>query len=292
MKHIFACLAAAGMLAMAIISPALATSHYVVQNPHSSWVHLRQEPTTQSLSLGRYDNGTPVRMLRDAGDGWYLVEAGNQRGYMLISMLTRAGEEGRCEIVGRTSEGEHIVRYIAGNRQEIFFTTLENNPKVKMEDVNFDGRSDIVAFTALGASNHFCEFFVFDGENYHQAEHGGIGYGICNYTLFPEEGIVESHTNDGLAGALHDTCLFTWDGYDLKLVRRASARERTDLESRDNAYALVTYTDEIELTVRDYTEDEWEGKLLWEETLHLGSGNEQDVLEQERKALWLLPSEP
>jgi len=284
MKRILAALIALCLLMLCTC--ACATSHYIVSNPHSTWVHLRQEPTTKSASLGRYDNGTPVRLLRDARDGWYLVEAGAQRGYMLSSMLTRAGDAGRCKIVGRTDDGEHIVRYTADNGQEIFFTTLENNPKVKMEDVNFDGLSDIVAFTALGASNFFCEFFVYDGQTYHQAKHDALGHGICNYTLFPEEGIVESHTNDGLAGALHETCLFIWDGYDLKLTRRASGRERTEMESRDGAYALVTYTDQIELTVRDYTKDEFEGEILWQETLQLGSGNEQEALEQERKALW------
>ena len=284
MKRSLALLAALCLLAA--FRSALATSHYIVANPHSTWVHLRQEPTTKSESLGRYDNGTPVRLLREARDGWYLVEAGTQRGYMLESMLTPAQEEGRCEIVGRTSEGDHIVRYLAENGQEIFFTTLENNPKVKMEDVNFDGHSDIVAFTALGASNFFCEFFVYDGERYHQAEHPGIGHGICNYGLFPEKGIVESYTNDGLAGALHKICLFQWDGHDLKLIRRASGGERMDMESRSGAHALVTYTDEVELTVHDYASDTFEGTLLWEETLHLGEGNEQEALERERQALW------
>lgn len=271
---------------LAVHLPALATSYYVVANPNSTWVHLRQEPTTNSVSLGRYDNGTPVRVQREARDGWYLVEVGTQQGFMLQSMLAPADETGRCAIVGRTSEGENIVRYLAENGQEIFFTTLETNPKVKMEDVNFDGQSDIVAFTVLGSSNFFCEFFVYDGAMYHQAEHPHIAQGLCNYDLFPEKGIVQSQTIDGLAGALHDTCLFTWDGLDLKLIRRATGQQRTELENREGAHALVTYTDEVEWKVRDYANDPFEGSLLWEETLRLGEGDEQKALKREQKALW------
>lgn len=283
MKRLAACLCM--LVLLAAIYPAQATSTYVVANPHSSWVHLRQEPTTKSLSLGKYNNGSTVYVKRDNGDGWYLVEAGGQRGFMLASMLRRAGDEGRCVSVGRTSEGDHIMQYTADNGQQIYFTTIEPQPVVKMQDVNFDGQNDVVVFVAMGASNHFCEFFIFANGQYHQAWHDGIGNGLCNYTLLPELRIVQTQANNGYAGALHETCLFRWEGNDLKLIRRAVSKERMEAEHSGDRYTLHTHMDEVRVTVRDYSSGEYEGELMWEETVKL-DGSEKKAFETEHQMLW------
>ena len=94
-----------------------------------------------------------------------------------------------AEIVGRTAEGDFIHRYLASNGQELFFVSMEREPPVNREDVNGDGVDDLVVYTAIGASNYFVEFFVWDGEKYVMAQHGGrradqllrLGFRLCSF---------------------------------------------------------------------------------------------------------------
>lgn len=55
-------------------------------------LNLRMEPSTDSLSLGRFCSGTVVEVLADAGGGWAQVtiggEAGCLSGYMMSSYLS------------------------------------------------------------------------------------------------------------------------------------------------------------------------------------------------------------
>lgn len=137
---------------------------YYVNNLQSSWVHLRAQPTTASESLGQYDNGAAVMLLGETADHWCYVQAGNLTGYMMSSMLSPTQEEMQTsrltEIVGRTSDGQHIHAYQAENGQTLYFSAVAEELNMLYEDVNFDGHPDLVFFTFMGASNAYCEFFV------------------------------------------------------------------------------------------------------------------------------------
>ena len=205
--------------------------------------------------------------------------------FLLLAALLFASPAA-AQIVGQTPQFDYIHRYTAPNGQEIYYVSREDEwATVQEKDVNFDGQNDVVVFVAMGASNHFCEFFIFANGQYHQAEHAGIGNGLCNYTLLPELRIVQTQANNGYAGALHETCLLRWEGNDLKLIRRAVSAERLEAEQSDNRYTLHTYTDEVRVTVRDYSSDEYEGTLMWEETVRL-DGSEKKAFETEHEVLW------
>jgi len=259
---------------------------YVVSNPESTWVNLRESSTTKSKSLGRYPNGTPVVILGETPNGWYHVEAEGKTGYMLTGMVARVYSlADDTRIIGRAVNGDHIMACEAPNGQTLYFTTIEKRPMIKMEDVNFDGVSDIVVFTAMGASNHFCEFFVFDGGEYRMAEHYGAEHGLCNYSLMPEKKLVVTQANNGSAGAMHEHCIFRWEGNDLKLIRRAVSQELTETEWKADRYITTTHTQKLRVTVRDYTQSEHEGSVIWEEIAVL-DGTTPDFFEREKAALW------
>lgn len=181
---------------------------------------------------------------------------------LLALLLLCMAFSAQAEIVCRTSAGELIHTYTADNGQLIYFTALEDEPFIEKADVNFDGLEDLVVCVSAGVSNGFFEFFVFDGENYVQASHDGIGYGICNYQLYPEKGLVLSHANNGFAGALHEDCLFKWEGTDLKMIRRAVADFDSEYIWYDDGYALRSYDNRLHVTVGMYNAaDEWETVL-------------------------------
>ena len=261
--------------------------NWLVSNPESTWVNLREQSTTKSRSLGKYENGTSIAILDETDNGWYHVSVDGKTGYMLKGMVARVytlADDTR--IVGRTSDGQYIQCCTAPNGDALYFTTLEKTPRIKMEDVNFDGVADIVVFTVLGASNHFCEFFVYDNGHYRMAEHPGIDYGLCNYGLVPEKKLVCSDANNGYAGALHEDCIFRWEGTKLKLIRRAVSDQLTETEWQQDSWATTTYNDKLSVTIRDYTQGEYEGAVIWEEILDLYNDDVSAFMERERKALW------
>jgi len=258
----------------------------LVSNPQSTWVNLREKPTTKSASLGRYDNGTAVAVLGETENGWYQVSVDGKTGYMLKGMVARVYTlADDTHIVGRAVNGDYIMACDAPNGQRLYFTSIEKKPVIKMEDVNFDGVADIVVFTAMGASNHFCEFFVCDDGQYRMAEHDGAEHGLCNYHLMPEKGLVVTQANNGSAGALHDHCIFRWDGGNLRLIRRAVSKELTETDWQQDRYTTITYLQKLRVTIRDYTGDEYEGKVIWEEIVEL-DGTVPDFFERENEALW------
>lgn len=260
--------------------------NWVVNNPHSTWVHLRQEATTKSQSLGRYPNGTAIAVVSETENGWVQVSAEGKTGYMLKGMVARVYSlADECRVVGCAVNGDFIMACDAPNGQTLYFTAIEKKPRIKMEDVNFDGVSDIVVFTAMGASNHFCEFFVCQDGQYRMAEHYGADEGLCNYQLMPEKGLVVTHANNGSAGALHEKWIFRWEDGNLELVRRAVAEELTETEWKQDRYITTTYIQKLRVTIRDYTASEYEGTVIWEETVDLG-GDVPDFFERENAALW------
>ena len=190
-----------------------------------------------------------------------------------------------AQIVGRTSDGDYIHTYAAPNGQTIYFTALESEPKIIMQDVNFDGQEDLVVMTAMGASNFFCEFFVFDNGQYVQAEHAGLDYGLCNYELYPESGIVGSHANNGNAGAIHEDVLFRWEGTNLRLVRRATSEELTEFVFVGDIYTITTYLNRLHIVISDYSSGDYEGTVLWDNVVELDD-MDAAMFGQEKTMLW------
>lgn len=272
-------------------SPAQLGPWYIVDNPDSTWVNLRMSPSMDGMIVMCPDNGTAVHILGETADGWSYVECEGVKGYMvtnLLSPMEAAEAAQRTTILGETAEGDYIHQYIAPNGQPIYFTAMEKEPPITFLDVNFDDVTDIVVFVSMGASNFYTEFFVYDGaENkYVRADHPGIGYGICNFQLYPEYGIVGSHANNGTAGALHEDCLFRWEGTDLKLIRRAVSEELTESSFSGSVYTITTYTDVLHMTVRDYRSGEYEGSVIWEQTIMLEDTDYRDIFTEEQAALW------
>lgn len=259
---------------------------YLVSNPGSSWVNLRQAPTTDSASLAKLDNGEKVYLLGETAGGWSLVEAKGLTGYVVTDFLEQGDDVSRTRILGTTGEGDHIHAFTAPNGQTICFVAMEAEPPVKLEDVNFDGHADVVAFTAMGASNFFCEFFVWENGRYVRAEHPGISYGLCNYQLYPEKGLVHSGANNGFAGALHEDCLFRWEGSTLRLIRRAVSEEWTESFFDGDTYTQIIHSDTLHMRVWDYSGGQYEGKLVLEQILPLAAADFDEHYELEYNALW------
>lgn len=202
---------------------------------------------------------------------------------LLIALTLPAAAS--AEIVGRVSSGEHIHAYTAPNGQTIYFTAWEAEPNILTKDVNFDGQDDLVVMTAMGASNFFCEFFVFDNGQYVQAAHDGLDGGLCNYELYPETGMVGSHANNGYAGALHEDYLFRGEGTNLRLIRRGTSEELTVFESMDDSYTMTTYRNRLHVTIVDYSSGAYEGTVLWEEIIALDD-MDAGAFERENERLW------
>jgi len=200
--------------------------------------------------------------------------------------LCAGAESLTTHIVGRTSEGEHIHQLIADNGQALYFTALEPAPFVQKEDVNFDGAPDIVVCVSQGASNGFFEFFVYDNGAYVQAMHEGLGYGLANYQLYPEKGLVLSQASNGHAGALHEWFLFRWRGTDLQLVSSAVSTELTESAFTDTAWTQTVYNDRYHITVMRYGEHAWEWEVVWQQVATVDDMLAGDIFDQERAALF------
>ena len=209
--------------------------------------------------------------------------------FILLCLLSAAAS---AEIVGRTHE-DYIHRHIAGNGQAIYFLSMEEEPSIHAEDVNFDGMDDLVVCTAQGASNAFYEFFVFDGAQYVLAGRDGYpGGGLANYALHPEKGLVSTQANNGYAGLLHDAILFRWEGTKMVEVRRALSDHTTS--SLEDGDVRVQLTDYGNVTLR-VTEPAYDSEgsrdadaVLWEYAATLDDlyGSEQQILQEEQNALW------
>jgi len=268
-------------------APQSAAPDRYVSNRHSTWVNLRQSATTQSLSLGRYDNGVKLTVLGETVTGWSYVQVNGQTGYMMTSMI---GDEpqtstsssvsvGSPTLLGQSPDGSYIYSYTAPNNQTIYFTTSEKNPSVSMNDVNFDGRNDLVIYTAMGSTNSLCEFYVFDGNRYQHAGHPGSEDGLSNYELHKEDNMVSTRQNNGFAGALNKLCLYQWKGTKLTLLRSATAELLSETLDYSDRSVTTTYQDIILVTVRD----EQTGQTLWQEKVN---ANDSSFLDKEEHVLW------
>lgn len=213
-------------------------------------------------------------------------------GAALCMAMLAAG--GAAEVVGRDGMyGDvYIHRILAPNGQEIYYTSREEEAGMRIEDVNFDGVNDIVVPTALGASNLFCAFFVWDGEEYVRATYNaGDDAGLANFELYPELGLVYTDSDEGSAGALHQRCLYRWEGTELRCVRMAIAEEYTQWEFDEETGISTTVLDNDRIHVRviETVYSETDGTtydILWEEVVTAEDYDRLGIDEQEAEILW------
>ncbi|MBQ2953868.1 MAG: hypothetical protein IJE07_09990 [Clostridia bacterium] len=285
----------------------LAFRDCVVNNTTSDWVNLRQEDSFEATVLARLDNGTALQLMGETAVGWGYVLWNGQRGYVVTDFLTAAAPAPRqtpeastapaatvpaaspapvaagSSIVGTTADGGYIHAYDAGNGQTIYFVAMEADPFITLEDVNFDGRADIVVTTIRGATNCYYEFFVWTEAGYIRADHPGVE-GIANYILHPQYGYVASSAKAGNAGALYEDCLMRWEGSSLRLVRRSTSEERREYRSEGTSFVIVMHSRQASLTVYAYTA-EGDSTLLHEEIVDL-NGMDAEMLEEMKQHLW------
>ena len=168
-----------------------------------------------------------------------------------------------AEVVGRTADG-FIHRYVADNGQEIYFVSNMEEALVETDaDVNFDGHPDLAVVTAMGASNAYYEFYLWNGSEYEYAERWTGD--IVNYWLQGGKYLV-SRSNDGSAGMLFHSQICVWDGNTLKAVRTMTAEEETLTEWDDDMMITAVHFDRLHVTLRGSGEAGEEPEILWEKT--------------------------
>lgn len=197
----------------------------------------------------------------------------------------------QTEIVGQTHE-DYIHRYTAPNGQQIYFLSREDAPFVREMDVNFDGKMDLVATVTLGASNFFCEFFVWDGAQYVLAtNNAGITGGLPNHTLYPEKGLVHCEVNNGWAGLLGEDHIFRWQGTQLVQIRHSLSDHPRDMFSTpDDFFVDILDQGSVRFLVEEivYGGLNPERKALFDATLTNDEAQQRDaeMLSAMRDALW------
>ena len=262
---------------------------YVVDNPSSTWVNLRMSPSMGGMVIMGADNGTAVRLLGETADGWSYVECDGVMGYMRTDLLSEADDAamGSTIIVGSTADHSYIHLYTAPNGEEIYFTATEDEVDLTFRDVNFDGIEDIVVLTALGASNFFSEFFVYDTEigEYIRAVTDSSEDRLCNYELYPEYGLVSSYVNAGNAGLLHVRNLYRWEDNELRLIRSAVSDEWMEDSFEGSTYTQIIHGDMLHVVVKDHA-NWYEETVLWEILIPKEDAEYRDIFTEEMEALW------
>ena len=160
---------------------------------------------------------------------------------------------------------------------------------MQQQDVNFDGYDDLVFLTALGASNGFFEFYVWDDGQYVLAGRNALNEdGLPNYTLDPGRGYVVSYHQMGWAGLLNEQHIFRWEGNRLKLVRYAVCEENKQLIFEENSYIEITDYDRIRARVFEccYTEGERTDTVIYETVVEHETVDARALLDQIDAALW------
>lgn len=262
---------------------------YVVDNPSSTWVNLRMSPSMDGMVILRADNGTAVHLLGETADGWSYVDCDGVMGYMvtdLLSPMEDAALHQPTTILSDAASDGYIHQYIAPNGKPIYFTAEMEAPYITFDDVNFDGRDDIVILTISGATNGWFKFFVYDAarDEYVYA-HTGEDAGLINYETYPEYGIVASRGSNGNAGLLHVWNLYRWEGTDLRLIRSAVSDEWAEDIFEGSTYTQIIHGDMLHLVVRDHTADYGESVLL-ELLLPKEDAEYRDIFTEETEALW------
>lgn len=207
-----------------------------------------------------------------------------KRVFPVLLALLMLAPAARAEIVGWAGN-DYIHQWIAPNGQALYFVSPEEEPFVRMEDVNFDGVEDVVVTTFRGASNFGAEFFVWDGGVYVPVAHAGAD-ALVNYGLYPEEGLVETYIQEGRAGALHTRQLWRWKGTELELVRTATGSDVSTMTFEGDLVIVVTDNTLVQLRVWDHLNGGEEPVL--DMTVSYGGGTDplEAALEEENHVFW------
>lgn len=258
----------------------------VVNNTTSDWVNLRAGASFDAAVIGRVNNGEPVRLMGETASGWSYVHAAGRQGYIVTDFLAAVEEGGSgaaTQIVGTTPDGGYIHACEVGAGEFVYFVATEPDPEITMEDVNFDGQTDLVFTTVRGATNLYFEFFVWTPQGYVRAEYP-VATGIANYRLDPDRGYVVSSANGGSAGALYEDFIFRWEGTSLRTVRCAVSESLHEYRSEGNSFTTTVSDRKIMLTVYAYDEN-GDGTLIHEEIINLGR-MDADKLNEMKQRLW------
>ena len=217
--------------------------------------------------------------------GIFGIILGAVLGYVGSSLLDAPGVL-TTQVVGKTSDGDYIHQLAAPNGQLLYFSAMEEEPPVVIRDVNFDGVSDIEVFVAMGASNFYSEFFVYDAYSdvYVRVEHASDD-GLSNVELYPEYGLVATYGNAGNAGLLHVWNLYRWEGNDLHLIRSAVSDEWTEDIFEGSTYTQIIHGDMLHVVVRDHTRA-YDDAILWELIVPKETAETRDIYTEEMEALW------
>ncbi|MBQ9264991.1 MAG: hypothetical protein IJ189_12400 [Clostridia bacterium] len=187
-----------------------------------------------------------------------------------------------AEIVGRTYDG-YIHRYTADNGQDIYFVSTSEEALVETgRDVNFDGHSDLAVVTALGASNAFYEFYLWNGSEYEYAERWTSD--IVNFELVADKYLV-SRSNDGSAGMLFTAQICVWDGAILKAIRTMVAEEETTFDWEDGIATRRIDGNRLHAILWGVDGLVGEAETLWEKT-YAPFPEDPDVLNEMESQLW------
>ena len=195
----------------------------------------------------------------------------------LLCLLCAQGALAETELLARTGmyNDLNVYRFTAPIGQQLDFTSYDEaeNYPVRTEDVNFDGTDDLVVTVALGASNSWHQFFLWNGSEYeHASWNCGDETGLPNLSLFPELGLVSTYCNAGSAGLENALRLYRWDGAQLLVVR----------------YAVSASTDSGTILLRvfeaDYADGEREDRLLFEQ--EYAANDAEALLTKENELLW------
>ncbi len=259
---------------------------YRLTETNGLYVNLRAEPSLAGEVLTTCRVRQPVLVMGETASGWSYVSAKGHTGYILTDLL-RDCPEAETSVLTTTPGGYIHMLSPPINFQCLYYVAMDEEPRWIYDDVNFDGYADIVVHTSIGATNFRSEFFVYDPEKnwFTRAEHG-LDDGIFNYQLYPEGGYVLSHSTNGNAGMLHRYDLFRWEDGQLRLLRTAQSVEKTDTDLAGDVLTTVMHLDTYAMRVRDFTQDPYEGRVIWSAEFVGDGESEYEMLQQEQQALW------
>lgn len=271
-------------------TPADNTFVYRLTQSNGLYVNLREFPGMDAEVLTTCRIGQPVQVMGETSSGWSYVTANGKTGYILTDLLEDC-PEASGNVLNTTPDG-HIIMIVADNLQALYYVASEPLVRWIYDDVNFDGYADIVVHTAFGASNLRSEFFVYDAEEgrYARVDHG-LEEGMYNYRLFhayPDEKYVLSHLNSGNAGMLNEMHLFRWEDGEMRHIRAAYSREKTESELHGQTLTTTEHFDVYDMRVVDYLSGVPNGETIWQREVGQDDGSAalKDALEEEYAALW------
>lgn len=157
MKKSMAALILLALLVM-ISASALAAQWATVNNPNpADRLNLRAKPSTQSISYGKYYNGTKVQILSGPNSGWYRVRVGLGNGISEVEGYMKA----RYLVVGDAAAG------VADARPVI---TLEDDEAEYIRLLDFHTGSNVgkvrsgEQVTVLGVGSKFLHVVTAGGD--------------------------------------------------------------------------------------------------------------------------------